>query len=56
MGQMGEAGDEGILPLANVNGRLGVRAAGARVMPPASPASAGSPAAARQSAARGPAR
>jgi phage-related minor tail protein len=28
MGQMGEAGDEGILPLRNVGGKLGVNAAG----------------------------
>lgn len=28
MGQMGEAGDEGILPLANVGGKLGINAAG----------------------------
>lgn len=28
MGQMGEAGSEGILPLANINGKLGVSAAG----------------------------
>lgn len=30
MGQMGEAGEEGILPLANVNGKLGVHVSGAR--------------------------